>query len=450
MCNKLVAYKQNTSGSVATMMAVMATTLLIGIGVAVDYGAMVSKRSYLQNVADSAILAAVVSGEADQAKLQAIAAKFIASTDYPNAVVEVALTKDNTAAIQVTDPQKLLFMGAFGEKNRPITASTEVPLPGHIKLNLAMVLDTTDSMAGEKIEALKSASDTLLSSLGSNKNANENVKISLVPFANYVRLSTSYAGETWLDVEPPREQEWQTLDKENSTNCRDEGSGETLTTVCDDYVYTYETVMENWEGCMASRRDGYHEIAPFNGRRMQGIVGVWGCDTMFNELVPLSADIPAINQNIQNFETGGTTYLPAGLIWGWRTLQASVPFTEASKATSKGMKNVMLLMTDGSNTTSIRPAVNDESFRKHDPVKTLEAEQRVEADIITETLCDSIKRDGIQLITVAFEVEDNQTKNLLRECASYPEDFYEANNVEALKQAFSDIGSGLTDVRLIR
>lgn len=99
MCNKLVAYKQNTSGSVATMMAVMATTLLIGIGVAVDYSAMVSKRSYLQNTADSAILAAVVSGETKQAKLEAIAAKFIESTDYPKATVKVLLTANNTATI---------------------------------------------------------------------------------------------------------------------------------------------------------------------------------------------------------------------------------------------------------------------------------------------------------------------------------------------------------------
>lgn len=448
--NILTQYKRNTSGSVAVISAILATVLLIGIGVAIDYASMVSKRTYLQNVADSAILAAVLSGETDQAKLQLIADEFIASSDYPDATVTVSTTKDDTAIIEISQSQEMLFMGAFGEDEKVISASTEVPLAGSAKLNLALVLDTTGSMEGSRMTALKTATENLMSEFSGINDGGENVKISVVPFADYVRISENNEGQIWLNVAPDETVSWQVLDEENSTNCRQVGSGETATTECDNAVYKTETGEISWAGCMASRRDGYHKIPGYNGRRMQGPAGHMSCGSHYNEMSPLTSDLSTINPKIAGLNSYGKTYLPSGLIWGWRTLDASLPFTESAQDDKTLVNDVLLLMTDGSNTTSLNGERDDFDGIFHWSYSNRIEEQRVEADQLTLELCTSVKNQNIQIITVAFEVDDADTRNMLKSCASSGKDFYNATDAAKLKKAFSDIGAGLNEIRLIR
>jgi Mg-chelatase subunit ChlD len=446
---RLSTYCKETSGSVATMAAVAATCMIIGVGAAIDYNAMVSKRAYLQNTADSALLAAIVTGETKRKELEDIAKELIATSDYPKADATLTLTNRGTVTLQVSHPQPMFIMGAFGDKTRMVSASTEVPLPGQGKVNLALVLDTTESMDGSRMTALKSASADLITELKkSNEGGQPNVKLSLVPFADYVRISETFQGQTWLEVEPDHEATWDTLDEDNSINCREVGSGETAHTECDTYVYETRTEIQTWVGCMGSRKDGFHKTPAFGGRRMQGLAGHSSCGGSYNLLEPLTSDLTSIGTKVQALTPRGKTYMPAGLVWGWRTLDTDAPFTESASDDKSETKSVMLLMTDGSNTTALNGERDHFNGIYH--WRDEDEDQKTQADSLTTELCSGIKADGIQIITIAYEVETESTRTLLKNCASTGSDYYNATSAAQLKTAFEKIGSSLNDVRLLR
>ncbi len=62
------------------------------------------------------------------------------------------------------------------------------------------MLDTTGSMAGPKLTALKNASKTLVETAFEKPDADEHVKISLVPFAQYVNVGMEYRNASWMNV----------------------------------------------------------------------------------------------------------------------------------------------------------------------------------------------------------------------------------------------------------
>ena len=66
----------------------------------------------------------------------------------------------------------------------------------------------------------------------------------------------------------------------------------------------------------------------------------------------------------------GETYIPAGLVWGWRTLSTEVPFQDGAPNTpGTRARKILVLMTDGENTRSVSGATHDGSDsdgRQHD------------------------------------------------------------------------------------
>ena len=79
----LKKYLLNTSGNFGMMFAVISAMLVIGIGAAIDMSSMTSQKSNLQSMSDSAVLAAVSSGEDDLEALKAIVAKKPATSSTP-------------------------------------------------------------------------------------------------------------------------------------------------------------------------------------------------------------------------------------------------------------------------------------------------------------------------------------------------------------------------------
>ena len=95
----------------------------------------------------------------------------------------------------------LRFMSVFGQTSLPISSSSEVKW-GIKKLELAMVLDNTGSMAqGGKMTALKTASHNLLTTLKNAAKKLGDVKVSIIPFDVTVKPGTAYKDEFWIDFD---------------------------------------------------------------------------------------------------------------------------------------------------------------------------------------------------------------------------------------------------------
>ncbi|HRD75642.1 MAG TPA: VWA domain-containing protein, partial [Hyphomicrobiaceae bacterium] len=57
-----------------------------------------------------------------------------------------------------------------------------------------------------------------------------------------------------------------------------------------------------------------------------------------------------------------------------------------------------------------------------------------------KTLCTNMKAQGITVYTIGFELDGNATAiNVLQNCASTPDKFYNASSGVELRQAFRDI-----------
>ena len=63
----------------------------------------------------------------------------------------------------------------------------------------------------------------------------------------------------------------------------------------------------------------------------------------------------------------------------------------------------------------------------------------------TETLCQNVKNDNIEVFTIAFEVNDNDTKNMLSDCANSTANYFDAGNAQQLEDAFLDIADSITE-----
>ncbi|NNC37342.1 MAG: VWA domain-containing protein [Acidimicrobiales bacterium] len=435
---------KNKDGNVALMFAVSILVILMAVGVAIDTGFAHKTKVKLQNTADSAVLAAAGSGETDQLKLQEMAEQYVgANGDASKYATTLSLTPNGRVQVGVTTKYDTKFGGILGRSNINIAVVSEAPLASSEPVNVALVLDVTGSMKGSKLSSLKSAANGLIDMLDGFDN--DALKVSVVPFSNYVNIGQSRRNAPWLDVEDDSFSTGAEVCRMVSTriNCRkvqstcsnDGVSYSCMKTVCDrgPEVQRCWTPTNNrvWRGCVGSRNTPWHERAHFGGNKIPGLMNA-RCN---EEILPLTNTLAEVKTKIDSLSARGNTYIPSGLSWGWRTLDTKMPLTEAKGPFAANTEKVLVLMTDGANTKS-----KNGDWHEGGSVN--------DANNITRNLCNNIKTSDIQIYTIAYEITDTTTKNLMRNCASKSSMYFDASNAAQLNQAFDSIGKSLIRLRL--
>jgi hypothetical protein len=167
-------------------------------------------------------------------------------------------------------------------------------------------------------------------------------------------------------------------------------------------------------------------------------------------LTSLKDDKSKIKQVIDSLSANGTTYIPAGLIWGWRVLSHEEPFSQGAdddEVNRWNVRKVIVLMTDGENTVS--PYLkNDDSYRNHTDYDTGYAND------ITLEVCDNIKetnpvtgQPNAEIVTITFNVNSSTVKNLLKKCATLGS--YDVKSGQ-LVSIFEQVAKQLTELHLSR
>jgi hypothetical protein len=197
-----------------------------------------------------------------------------------------------------------------------------------------------------------------------------------------------------------------------------------------------QCTQEKWNGCVGSRKP------PLNSRDDGFSTGLPGLMNIScgKPLVQLTNQQASLLASINSFVAAENTYVPAGLSVGWHVLSPGVPFTEATPANADPKpRRALVLMTDGANTVSLTsqgPLHNGSS--------------RAAADTLTKQLCTNIKADEVEVYTVAFEISDTATKDMIRNCASNPANYFDASDPAELLKAFENIAMALSNLRLSR
>jgi Flp pilus assembly protein TadG len=379
---------------------------------------------------------------------------------------------------------------------------SEVVLPNY-PIEVALVLDTTDSMSVEgKMNALKTSATRFVDTLKANPLGD--VKIGVAPFAEYARVNTAFQGQDWLQIVPfsviTQAAGWVTTNVLVSrTNCRNIvqpvagywtggnwtggctpgywtaaviRDGVIITpsvwvperctprvwvprtwvppttrnvTQCDDVWRqdrTWRPEIRNnytWRGCVGSRPYPLNlKDERYNESKIPGLAEIQTCS---NQITPLSSSATTVKAAINALTTSGSTYIPAGLIWGVNILSSHQPYSEARSQTEMAERNgekYLILMTDGDNTLA---PVND-TAQKH--ADTNLATARPRANRYTSEACEYAKAQGITVYTVSFGSGlSAPTKAMLRNCASNPQNYFDATSGGDLATAFQAIAEGI-------
>ena len=440
----------NRDGNVSLIAAVFMLAIVVMVAAGLELSRVASMKDGLQRALDSGILAAARLIDATDAERTTTAQAFVDSNldgRFDGSPVTVTVVADpDTGVLNATATTRAStdFSSAVGISYFDVTVDSHVRFVARRRLEIALVLDTTGSMDGAKIETLKTAATDLITTVV--KDGDDLARVSVVPFAQYVNVGVDHRDHYGIDGPD---------DVPGTEEC----TTETVGTGCywvsgycwnGRYYYYcsyqqcsgYEDVetcalvgQQTWEGCVGSRTSPNNTIISSPGNPVPGFFDI-DCPT---PITRLTSTVQTLTDAITALPAYGWTYIPAGMVWGWRALDPGHPFPDGvDPAVSKeDVVKAMVVMTDGANTRALQ---SGGSLHTN--------ESGADANAVTTTLCNGIKADQIQIYTVAFEVTDTTIKTLLENCASETGMYHDAVNASQLKSAFEDIARDLTEMHL--
>lgn len=191
--------------------------------------------------------------------------------------------------------------------------------------------------------------------------------------------------------------------------------------------------------------------------------GPWfNCDK--TPIVPLTYNRANVENGIDAMTSDGSTVIPEGLAWGWKVLSPTAPFTKVEAGPSNAAttiapygdprwRKVMVLMTDGENDVlSSGNQVNNLNggwYSSYGRIKaatnnrfgtTSVSAANAALDSNMLAICDNIKRQNVEIYTVAFRVSSTNILNNLKTCATDADHAKQAADGIALGTVFSNIG----------
>jgi len=469
-------------GVVAVIFAIVLLPILAFSGAMVDYSAVSSARSEMQVAVDVAALAAVKADKNDDEEMQEIAENVftdnLVNAAFANNIELVATRLEDGVRVDVTTSINTSFLRLIGISSLQVSVYSEV-VDSLLGIEVVMVLDNTFSMNGEKMDGLKTAADLLVTELFSGAD-NDNIRVGLVPFTQAVNIGTSNRDEPGIDIPDdfsvPQADSCRWTYPNSTRSCERERVSydcvvDGVETTCQRWRYFNCTgdrgervwvcsarsdYRFRWYGSMGSRdyplnvTDESYDTDP-----VPGLMTRWNLYWATRPLTRLTSDEDTIRSAISRMRTAQNnhsyTYIPVGLIWGWRLLSNAEPFTDAAPY-GDANKKVMVILTDGANTRSIgiggyqwmlnqgaRPS-NVDSWHYGDDVD--------DANEKTEELCGNIRGDNIIVYTIAFDVDDSDIEEILQNCAGNGGSYYDADNSSELEAAFEDIADSLRKLRI--
>lgn len=451
-------FRTARGGNVAITFA-LATLPIVGtVGFAVDYSHANSIKAAMQAALDSTALMLSKEATTDtSSQLQTNALKYFnALFVRPDATsVSIAATYTTSGGSQVvvngSAQVPTSFLGVIGYQNITV-AGTSTAKWGSSRLRVALVLDNTGSMSQyNKMTALKSATQTLLTQLQSAASTNGDVYVSIIPFTTVVNVgSSNYTNTTWLD--------WS-----DYGNCT--GGYNTLT--AGDWSY-YQCHYDNgswslysssqrssWKGCVTDRgnttgpdtTNNYDTNVTAPGTTSASkypavdyTVGTTNYCTGLQPAIGLSYNWSSMSTLVNNMQPNGATNQNVGLQMGWLSLVGGGPFTVPAEDSNYTYQHVMILLTDGLNTQN----------RWYGDGGTLGSSDDAKIDAREQLTCSNFKAASTSniLYTIQVNTDGDPTSTLLQNCATDSTKFFLLTSANQIVTTFNTIGTNLTKLRV--
>lgn len=406
-------------------MGLVALPLMGFVGVAVDYTNANAAHTAFQNSLDATALmlsksAASQSSPDLQTKATDTFNALFARGDVTNVAITAAYTNNGGSQIVLNGSAVVLtnFLGVLGYGQIEISGSTTSTW-GNNRLRVALVLDNTGSMASSnKMSALKTASQNLLTQLKSAVTTAGDVYVSIVPFNKDVNVGPDSNAAAWL--------RWDLWEEVNGS-CS--SSSYSTQTSCTSHSKIWTPASHtSWNGCVTDRDQNFDTTndAPIAGSTLFPAEQYSSCPA---STMQLTYDWAALSDKINAMEPNGNTNQAIGLQMGWQTLTAA-PFTVPPMDPNYKYTQAIILLTDGLNT-------QDRWYSNQSSIDTRQ-----------QKTCANIKAAGITIYTVQVNTGSDPTSTLLQNCASDSNKFFLLKSSTEIVTTFNQIGSALSNLRL--
>lgn len=216
-CHKVCArwrhFLRDRGGNVAMIFGLALIPLAVAAGSGIDFSRALLVRSRLAEALDAAGLAVGASQGLTQTQMQALAqnyfdANYTAGNSF-GVPAPVSITFGNQqVSLSASVQMPTTLMNIVGIKTMDVAHTSKI-VWGQTKLWVGLVLDNTGSMSegdssGTKIDALKSATHSLLTMLQNASSTPGDVKASIIPFSKDVSFKalpdgTSNINASWID-----------------------------------------------------------------------------------------------------------------------------------------------------------------------------------------------------------------------------------------------------------
>lgn len=296
-----------------------------------------------------------------------------------------------------------VFFPLFGKADRQRVTATTASLYSDRNIEVALMLDVTGSMSGQKIKDLKTAAKNAVDTfLGGQdpKSTSPRVRIALVPYANSVNVGSLAASSVFVERNAgDRKQAPGSNDPKlvsggsRPDNCATERKGQEQFTdagpevsmVNRDYLLTAYAKDRNTEACPKAK------------------------------LMPLTADSVALKAEIDKFVAVGGTAGHIGVQWAWYMLSDKwAGVLAASQAPARADPNEVgkfaILMTDGEFNLSYSDISKAED--------AYNGGGKIAPRNAAKELCAAMRKQGIEIFTIGFKLDTAASKATMKDCAS--------------------------------
>jgi Flp pilus assembly protein TadG len=443
---RFASHLWKANGANVTVTFALTIVPIVGfVGAAVDYSHANSVKTALQAATDAtALMLSKNAATMTNAQLQTQAFNYLQAlfTRSEATGLAVTATYNNTNGSQVlvvssADVQSN-FMNMMGISTMKVGADSQVRW-GNVRMRVALVLDTTGSMADDgKMDALKPATKSLLDQLKAAAVNNGDVLVSIIPFSKDVNVGKSNFNATWID--------WSDWNDDNgddvsSTTCTKNGKKKKCTTSTSWVPDNHNT----WNGCVTDRglsnqpHSGNYDtnVTAPSINNIATLFPAEQFDSCSPQVMPLGYDWIAMKNLIDSFYPAGNTNQAIGLAHGWMSITGGGPYpAPPAKDPNYQYQDVVILLTDGLNTED----------RWYTNQNQIDARQKI--------TCDNLNAASVTVYTIQVNTAGDPTSTLLQNCAgtkgTYPDSskFFLLTSANQIVDTFKQIGTKLSNLRI--
>jgi Flp pilus assembly protein TadG len=497
------------AGSTALMFGLSTVPLMLALGVAIDFGNHVRAYSNLQVAADAAALAAARSEGTLSTKTQVAQHYFDANlgkfaTGYGASMGLSDSTGKVTVTASLTVPNYIMKLVRPSSDTISVTSEVTKEANG---LEVVLVFDNTGSMAqNSRLTTLKQAARDFTNILFGDRATSTTLKVAIVPFSGGVNVGPANQNKFWIDRNGATSisiknfnlagwhnwRAWTSLTNRTWNGCVETRSGnygfddttpstgqpETLFTpyfapdepgnagssvTLRDSSNVNNTYYNSWrnDSTTGSNMDARQRSpAKYTNASVSSTAQGPSHNCQIAPITPLVGTKQTVLDAIDAMVPNGSTVIPEGLAWGLRVLSPTEPFTEGTAFNDNKIRKALILLTDGENDVgSSGSALPNHNKSWYSAVGYI-AQNRLGTtsfstfhstlDAKTAQVCNLIKTNGVIVYSFAYAVSNTNAKNMIRNCASSPEKYFDPPSNAALVQSFNQIAAELRNLYLSR